>query len=154
MWHYEKDHAEISRPEVVSVYSSHIQNVDFLNRNTERLSMRWDPINGYLGYSITWLTQLWSMPGYCKVSAKTGRTVINQQAIRIDFATAWTGIVCTETEHGVLTTEKAPIQTLPSPQGTFELRHTVTCPFGRARGKHAKSHTICSTHHFMWEIKT
>jgi hypothetical protein len=47
------------------------------------------------------------MPGYCKVSAKTGRTVINQQAIRIDFAMAWTGIVCTETEHGVLTTEKA-----------------------------------------------
>ena len=91
MWHYEKDHAEISRPEVVSVYSSHIQNVDFLNRNTERLSMRWDPINGYLEYSITWLTQLWSMPGYCKVSAKTGRTVINQQANRIDFDMAWTG---------------------------------------------------------------
>jgi hypothetical protein len=38
MWQYERkktDHAELSQPAIVSVYS-HFQNVDFLNRNTRR----------------------------------------------------------------------------------------------------------------------
>jgi hypothetical protein len=39
MWQYnrkKKHHVEISRPAAVSVYSSHIQNVDLLNSNTGR----------------------------------------------------------------------------------------------------------------------
>jgi hypothetical protein len=39
MWHYDRkktDHVEISRPAIVSVYSSHFQNVHLLNRNTRR----------------------------------------------------------------------------------------------------------------------
>jgi hypothetical protein len=39
MWPYDrnkKDELEISRTVIVSVYSSHVQNVDLLNRNTGR----------------------------------------------------------------------------------------------------------------------
>jgi hypothetical protein len=38
-WQYDrkkKDKVEISQPTIVSVYSSHIQNVDLLNKNTGR----------------------------------------------------------------------------------------------------------------------
>ena len=85
------------------------------------------------------------MPGYCKVSTKTGGNVINQQAIRIDFATAWTGIVCTETEHGVLTTEKATNSLFPHHKVRLNSHTRSPDIFGRARGKHANSHIICST---------
>jgi hypothetical protein len=43
MWRYDrkkKDQVEISQPATVSVYSSHIQNVDLLNTNTGNFSLR------------------------------------------------------------------------------------------------------------------
>jgi hypothetical protein len=60
-WQYDKkknDHVEISQPSIVFVYSSYIQNVDLLNRNTERFLTKMRSKNGNLEFSISYLTQL------------------------------------------------------------------------------------------------
>jgi hypothetical protein len=57
-WRYDrkkKDQVEISRPATVSVYSSHIQNFDLLNRNRGRFltEMQKKNNNNNLEFSIT-----------------------------------------------------------------------------------------------------
>jgi hypothetical protein len=78
----------------VSVYSSHIQNVDLLNTNTGNFSLRWEAKNNNhdnnnnLEFCITLvdttLINAWVM--YRQLCAKKEASALNLKGFRIDFA--------------------------------------------------------------------
>jgi hypothetical protein len=54
----QREHVEITCPAIVSVYSSHMGNVDLLNIIQGEFTLRWDPKNCILEFSVTWLIWL------------------------------------------------------------------------------------------------
>ena len=135
------------------------KNVDLLNRNTGQFpTMLRYKKNTNLEFSITWLTQLWSMCGCCTSKCAPRKEQMQSESIQNWFCQKPVQIrtaVCTEADYGFLTKLKK------------EQRHSASSLTARYVQTHSDGRwPLCKdkrktwkqpdhtqyTHHFMWKM--
>jgi hypothetical protein len=115
-------------------------------------SLSWDPINGNLEFSITWLTQLWSMCGCCNGKCVPRKSTCNESEGIQNWFHKSLYKLGTQSAHrqtmGFWHTwrRNKDIQSLLLPQSMFKIIQVVTGLYERTREQHADSQTTHSTH--------
>jgi len=161
MWQYnrkKKIHVEIPRPAVVSVYISHIRNVYLLKSNTGRLitkmrSKKWYflPLGWHNCYQCLGAAPASVCQGNSKCNESAGsQNLFCQSLCQLAIQSAHRQTVVFW--HSWRSNED--IQSLPLPQGMFELTQTVIWPLWKDKRKTCKQpdHSMEYTHHFMWKM--